>query len=148
MREWSPTLYNIAAVMNAVLEHILRHDPDDTTLLEALAILYSHEKKYDRALAMYLKYAVFTKTTIRILPIPELVYRLQHADVFRLISQHNLFSTVHDKILALMELDVNQACALFLEHSEHITPDLVVSRLQSKPQLLFKVCPSWLIALV
>ncbi len=43
--------------MNAVLEHILRHDPDDTTLLEALAILYSHEKKYDRALAMYLKYA-------------------------------------------------------------------------------------------
>ena len=68
-------------------------------------------------------------------------YRLQHADVFRLISQHNLFSTVHDKILALMELDVNQACALFLEHSEQITPDLVVSRLQSKPQLLFKVCP-------
>lgn len=55
MREWSPTLYNIAAVMNAVLEHILRHDPDDATLLEALAILYSHEKKYDRALAMYLK---------------------------------------------------------------------------------------------
>lgn len=42
--------------MNAVLEHILRHDPDDATLLEALAILYSHEKKYDRALAMYLKY--------------------------------------------------------------------------------------------
>ena len=40
-----------------------------------------------------------------------------------------------------MELDVNQACALFLEHSEQITPDLVVSRLQSKPQLLFKVCP-------
>lgn len=60
MREWSPTLYNIAAVMNAVLEHILRHDPDDTTLLEALAILYSHEKKYDRALAMYLKYVNIT----------------------------------------------------------------------------------------
>lgn len=38
-----------------------------------------------------------------------------------------------------MELDVNQACTLFLEHSEHITPDLVVSRLQNKPQLLFKV---------
>lgn len=55
VREWSPNLYNIAAVMNAVLEHILRHDPDDSTLLEALAILYSHEKKYDRALAMYLK---------------------------------------------------------------------------------------------
>ena len=65
--------------------------------------------------------------------------RLQHPDVFRLIAQHNLFSAVHDKILALMELDVNQACTLFLEHSDHITPDLVVSRLQAKPQLLYKV---------
>lgn len=55
MLEWSPTLYNIAAVMNAVLEHVLTTDPDDVILLEALAILYSHEKKYDRALAMYLK---------------------------------------------------------------------------------------------
>jgi len=117
VREWSPTLYNIAAVMNAVLEHVLRHDPDDAILLEALAILYSHEKKYDRALAMYLK--------------------LQHQDVFRLIAQHNLFSAVHDKILALMELDANQACTLFLEHSTQILPDLVVSRLQPRPHLLY-----------
>jgi hypothetical protein len=28
-------------------------------LLEALAILYSHEKKYDKALAMYLKWVSF-----------------------------------------------------------------------------------------
>lgn len=55
VREWSPTLYNNAALMNAVLEHIIRHNLDDATLLEALAILYSHEKQYDRALAMYLK---------------------------------------------------------------------------------------------
>lgn len=41
--------------MNAVLEHILRHNRDDSILLEALAILYSHEKKYDRALSVYLK---------------------------------------------------------------------------------------------
>ncbi len=54
VREWAPTLYNNSAVMNAVLEHVLRH-PDDTVLLESLAILYSHEKKYDRALAVYLK---------------------------------------------------------------------------------------------
>ena len=71
--------------------------------------------------------------------------RLQHADAFELIDQHNLFSAVHDKILALMELDVNQACTLFLKHSDHITPDLVVSRLQTKPQLLYKVtCLTWL----
>lgn len=135
--------------MNAVLEHILRHDPDDTTLLEALAILYSHEKKYDRALAMYLKYVnnkviLLSRDGFQ----NSSCFRLQHADVFRLIAQHQLFTTVHDKILALMELDVNQACTLFLEHSEHIPSDLVVSRLQTKPQLLFKVSRSKLIVWV
>jgi hypothetical protein len=38
-----------------------------------------------------------------------------------------------------MELDVQQASALFLEHNDKISPDLVVSRLQAKPFLLFKV---------
>lgn len=65
--------------------------------------------------------------------------RLQHADVFRLIEQHSLFTVVHDKILALMELDSKQACSLFLEHSQEIPADLVVARLQPKPRLLFKV---------
>lgn len=55
VKEWSPTLYNVPAVVNAVLEHLLVNDSDKSLLLEALAILYSHEKKYDKALAMYLK---------------------------------------------------------------------------------------------
>jgi len=55
VKEWSPTLYNVPAVVNAVLEHLLVNDADKSLLLEALAILYSHEKKYDKALAMYLK---------------------------------------------------------------------------------------------
>jgi hypothetical protein len=55
VKEWSPALYNVPAVVNAVLEHLLVNDSDKTLLLEALAILYSHEKKYDKALAMYLK---------------------------------------------------------------------------------------------
>lgn len=69
-------------------------------------------------------------------------HRLQHYDVFRLIAQHNLFDSVHDKILALMELDITQACALFLEHVDKISPDMVVSRLQNRPQLLFHVSKS------
>ena len=60
--------------------------------------------------------------------------------MFKLIAQHNLFNSVHDKILALMELDANQACALFLEHKDQISPDLVVARLQPKSHFLYKVC--------
>lgn len=53
IKEWEPSLYNTSAVINAI------HDNFDESvkdiLLEALAILYSYEKKYDKALSMYLK---------------------------------------------------------------------------------------------
>lgn len=53
IKEWQPTLYNTSAVINAVHEHFSERDKD--VLLEALAILYSYERKYEKALAMYLK---------------------------------------------------------------------------------------------
>lgn len=32
-------------------------------------------------------------------------YRLGHSDVFNLIHQHNLFNSIQDKIIMLMEFD-------------------------------------------
>ena len=34
-----------------------------------------------------------------------LFYRLGHSDVFNLIHQHNLFNSIQDKIIMLMEFD-------------------------------------------
>lgn len=60
IKEWEPTLYNTSAVINAI------HDNFDKSvepiLLEAFAILYSYEKKYDIALSMYLKWVYHTKS--------------------------------------------------------------------------------------
>lgn len=53
VKEWPPTLYNTKAVINAINDHFNKKDAN--LLLEALAILYSHEREYDRALTMYLK---------------------------------------------------------------------------------------------
>lgn len=53
IKEWSPTLYNTSAVINAVHEQFNERDKD--ILLESLALLYSYERKYEKALAMYLK---------------------------------------------------------------------------------------------
>ncbi|KAJ9598465.1 hypothetical protein L9F63_010861, partial [Diploptera punctata] len=116
VKEWSPTLYNVPAVVNAVLEHLLVNDTDKTLLLEALAILYSHEKKYDKALAMYLK--------------------LRHKDVFQLIHKHNLFGAIHDMIEDLMDLDVDQAINMFLE-KDRVPSEIVVSRLQNSQRYLY-----------
>lgn len=55
VKEWDPRLYNVVAVINAVLEHLLICDTDKNMYLEALAILYSYEQKYDKSLSMYLK---------------------------------------------------------------------------------------------
>lgn len=56
IKEWQPSLYNTTAVINAIRDHSKNHQKSDVNVLrEALAILYSYEKKYENALAMYLK---------------------------------------------------------------------------------------------
>ncbi|MEQ2170452.1 hypothetical protein GOODEAATRI_000420, partial [Goodea atripinnis] len=46
---------------------------------------YTYDQRYDRALEIYL--------------------RLRHKDVYQLIHKHNLFSSIEDKIVLLMEFD-------------------------------------------
>lgn len=53
IKEWQPSLYNTTAVINAIHDHF--SERDQNILLEALAILYSYEKRYEKALTMYLK---------------------------------------------------------------------------------------------
>lgn len=55
IKEWSSNLYNISAVVNAVFDHFNENDPNANVLLEALALLYSYDHKYEKALTMYLK---------------------------------------------------------------------------------------------
>ena len=53
IKEWPPTLYNTSAIINAIHDRFTSQNKNE--LLEALAILYSYEEKYDKALAMYLE---------------------------------------------------------------------------------------------
>lgn len=53
VKEWDPSLYNTSAVINAVHEQFKERDTNN--LLESLALLYSYERKYEKALAMYLR---------------------------------------------------------------------------------------------
>ncbi|XP_012273995.1 vacuolar protein sorting-associated protein 41 homolog [Orussus abietinus] len=115
VKEWSPKLYNVAAIVNGVIDHIIQN-PHQTALLEALAILYSHEGKYDKALAMYLK--------------------LRHKDVFQLIQKHQLCSSIHDMIEGLMNLDAERAIRFFLE-KDRIPSDVVVEKLKNNHWYLY-----------
>ncbi|XP_031367642.1 vacuolar protein sorting-associated protein 41 homolog isoform X1 [Apis dorsata] len=116
VKEWSPKLYKVAAVVNGVLEHLLIHNQRQNVLLEALAILYIHDEKYDKALAMYLK--------------------LRHKDVFQLIQKYQLYNTVYDMIEGLMDLDAERAIQFFLE-KDRVPSDIVVQKLQHNHRYLY-----------
>ncbi|XP_044728250.1 vacuolar protein sorting-associated protein 41 homolog [Chrysoperla carnea] len=117
VKEWNPILYNTSAVINAVLEHLLVCDKDKNTLLEALAMLYSYEGKYDNALSTYLK--------------------IKHKDVFQLIQKHNLYNNIQDKIVDLMDLDSDKTIALCLEKNR-IPAHIVVEKLKKHDLLLYR----------
>lgn len=118
VKEWSPRLYTIAAVVNGVLEHFPVHTQHQSVLLEALAILYSHDGKYDKALAMYLK--------------------LRHKDVFLLIQRHQLYNIVYDMIEGLMDLDANRAIQFFLDQ-DRVPSELVLEKLKNNHRYLYLV---------
>lgn len=115
IKEWQPHLYNATAVINAIHEHFDKKDKN--ILLEALAILYSHEREYDKALTMYLK--------------------LQHMDVFNLIKKHNLYGSIKPMIVELIKLDSEKAIAMLLERSK-IAPEIVVDELQNHENYLYQ----------
>ncbi|XP_076241786.1 vacuolar protein sorting-associated protein light [Calliopsis andreniformis] len=116
VKEWSPKLYKVAAVVNGVLEHLLVHNQRQNVLLEALAILYIHDGKYDKALAMYLK--------------------LRHKDVFQFIQKYQLYYTVYDMIEGLMDLDAERAIQFFLE-KDKVPSEIVVQKLQHNHRYLY-----------
>ncbi|KAG7267052.1 hypothetical protein CRUP_026295 [Coryphaenoides rupestris] len=100
IREWPGELYNNMAVVQAVGDH-LKNDPNNRTLLTTLAELYAYDQRYDRALEIYL--------------------RLRHKDVYQLIHKHNLFSSIEDKIVLLMDFDKEKAVDMLLDNEDKIS---------------------------
>uniref|UniRef100_A0A8D2KVP4 Vacuolar protein sorting-associated protein 41 homolog n=1 Tax=Varanus komodoensis TaxID=61221 RepID=A0A8D2KVP4_VARKO len=92
IKEWPGNLYNNAIIVQAVVDH-LKKDPQNRTLLKTLAELYTYDQRYRKALEIYLT--------------------LRHKDVFQLIHKHNLFSSIRDKIVLLMEFDSEYLHKLF-----------------------------------
>ncbi|XP_070582392.1 vacuolar protein sorting-associated protein 41 homolog isoform X4 [Erythrolamprus reginae] len=114
IKEWPGNLYNNPVIVHAVLEH-LKKDPQNRTLLKTLAELYTYDQRYRKALEIYLT--------------------LRHKDVFQLIHKHNLFSSIRDKIVLLMEFDSEKAVDMFLDNEDKISMDKVVEELKDRPEL-------------
>uniref|UniRef100_A0A803VQ59 Vacuolar protein sorting-associated protein 41 homolog n=1 Tax=Ficedula albicollis TaxID=59894 RepID=A0A803VQ59_FICAL len=114
IKEWPGDLYNNTIIVQAVVDH-LKKDPQNRTLLRTLAELYTYDQRYGRALEIYLT--------------------LRHKDVFQLIHKHNLFSSIRDKIVLLMDFDSEKAVDMLLDNEDKISIDRVVEELENRPEL-------------
>ncbi|OXB54646.1 hypothetical protein ASZ78_003478 [Callipepla squamata] len=110
IKEWPGDLYSNTIIVQAVVDH-LKKDPQNRTLLRTLAELYTYDQRYGRALEIYLT--------------------LRHKDVFQLIHKHNLFSSIKDKIVLLMDFDSEISWFLFA----FLQIDRVVEELENRPEL-------------
>ncbi|XP_015273395.1 PREDICTED: vacuolar protein sorting-associated protein 41 homolog [Gekko japonicus] len=114
IKEWPGNLYNNTIIVQAVVDR-LKKDPQNTTLLKTLAELYTYDQRYGKALEIYLT--------------------LRHKDVFQLIHKHNLFSSIRDKIVLLMDFDSEKAVDMLLDNEDKISIDKVVEELTNRPEL-------------
>lgn len=114
IKEWPGDLYNNKAIVQAVQDN-LKKDPQNRTLLKTLAELHTYDQRYDKALEIYLT--------------------LRHKDVFELIHKHNLFSSIRDKIVLLMDFDAEKAVDMLLDNEDKISADKVVEELEQRHEL-------------
>eukprot|EP01126_Amoeba_proteus_P049870 TRINITY_DN5851_c0_g1_i16.p1 TRINITY_DN5851_c0_g1~~TRINITY_DN5851_c0_g1_i16.p1 ORF type:complete len:820 (+),score=181.45 TRINITY_DN5851_c0_g1_i16:313-2772(+) len=115
IEKWPPTIYNLHNIITALEEKERVGEIKGSSLLLALAKLYTYDKQFDKTLYIYLQ--------------------LSYGDVFELISTHNLFSKIGDKVLELMRFDEVRATALLVNNVQHIPVASVVHQLKSDEKL-------------
>ena len=76
-----------------------------------------YDKQFDKTLHLYL--------------------RLKKGEVFRLIQQHNLYASIRDKVLLLLQFDLKPAVNLLVDHYMEIPINAVVSQLKDDEPLLY-----------
>ena len=114
LKDWPSNLYNTSVIEKAV-QAKLDENYDSRVLHEAQAQLYIYGKRYKDALRKYL--------------------RLGHEDVFELIDTHNLFDSIQESIVMLMDMHEKRTVDMLLANLDKIHVAEVVEQLKERPKL-------------
>lgn len=117
IKKWPSNLYDSKVIIHNVMD-VLQFDSHNEILLRGLAIIYTNESKHDRALEIYLKIGDDT-------------------EVFDLIRRFDLYETLRNGLDVLMSLNPIESSRLLVDNQDKISTEFVVSKLQSKPSLLW-----------
>ncbi|XP_066028938.1 LOW QUALITY PROTEIN: vacuolar protein sorting-associated protein 41 homolog [Pocillopora verrucosa] len=123
IKEWPADLYGMQSPSLIAIQDQLDKDPKNRFLLETLGSSYTRLKRYDKELALYLK--------------------LGHSDVFNLIHQQTLFSSIQDKIIMLMGILPKKKAVKILgekkkkiDNTDKVPVSEVVRQLNRRSELL------------
>ncbi|MFH4984501.1 hypothetical protein AB6A40_011210, partial [Gnathostoma spinigerum] len=119
---WKPELYRVGAVIDMTIKRALNDDParplsntDVAALYRCLAKLYTCEKKYSKALMLYIK--------------------LNDKSIFQLIDRYQLFDMVKNDISLLMSIDADLAIRLLIENASKLPAKTVLTQISKYPKL-------------
>lgn len=135
LRSWPSTLYSLPAIIEAALDALEKDSPRDPLLLESIAELYQLNRQPEKALEYFLE--------------------LRNPLIFRLIQEFNLYSSIRDRVVSLMEFDLSQysspalyqqedvritsegrAVGLLIRNTDSIPVSSVVNQLHNQPLFL------------
>jgi len=109
-------LFGTQTIIFAVLERQKFVGQDQAELLQnALGELYMSAQQYDQALHVFLG--------------------LGKGEVFELIQRHQLFDSIREKVLMLVQFDADQAVELLVNNTARVPVEAVVTQLRSLPAL-------------
>ncbi|TMS32731.1 hypothetical protein L596_000536 [Steinernema carpocapsae] len=122
---WNADIYRVGAIIDLTYKryHSVKGvpdckpltDEDRAALLVSLAHLYTYERKYDKALKIYMG--------------------LSDKAVFPLIEKYRLFDQVKDKTVDLMNIDQQKALRLLLDNEDSMPSSDVMRQLSREPRL-------------
>ncbi|VDK80649.1 unnamed protein product [Onchocerca ochengi] len=118
---WNPDLFRVGAITDMAMKRIIHENmkpliqSDAVAIYRSLARLYLYERKYDKALMLYIM--------------------LNDKTVFQVIEKYHLFDLVKNDLTKLVDIDANLTIQLLIENVGSLPTETVLTQLKMYPKL-------------
>uniref|UniRef100_A0A1I8EKL1 Vps39_2 domain-containing protein n=1 Tax=Wuchereria bancrofti TaxID=6293 RepID=A0A1I8EKL1_WUCBA len=121
VKVWNPDLFRVGAITDMAMKRIVHENVNPLSENDAVAIyrslsrLYLYERKYDKALMLYIM--------------------LNDKTVFQVIEKYHLFDLVKNDLTKLMAIDTNLTIRLLIENAGSLPTKTILTQLAIYPKL-------------
>ncbi|EFO27178.2 hypothetical protein LOAG_01303 [Loa loa] len=121
IKVWNPDLFRVGAITDMAMKRIVHEnvnplsENDAVAIYRSLARLYLYERKYNKALMLYIM--------------------LNDKTVFQVIEKYQLFDLVKNDLTKLMDIDTNLTIRLLIENAGSLPTKTILTQLAMYPKL-------------